>query len=39
MNDLKQLHKFFFLFDNISDTLKELEKILTKNKYNVIEDL
>ena len=39
MNDLKQLHKFFFLFDNISDTLKELEKLLTKNKYNVIEDL
>ena len=39
MNDLKQLHKFFFLFDNISDTLKELEKILTKSKYNVIEDL
>ena len=39
MNDLKQLHKFFFLFDNISDTLKELEKILAKNKYNVIEDL
>ena len=39
MNDLKQLHKFFYLFDNVSDTLKELEKLLTKNKYNVYEDL
>ena len=39
MNDLKQFHKFFYLFDNISDTLKELEKLLSKNKYNVLEDL
>ena len=39
MNDLKQLHKFFYLFDNVSDTLKEIEKLLTKNKYNVYEDL
>ena len=39
MNDLKQLHKFFFLFDNVSDILKEIEKLLTKNKYNVYEDL
>ena len=39
MNDLKQLHKFFYLFDNISDTLKELEKLLSKNKYNILEDL
>ena len=39
MSDLKQLHKFFYLFDNINDTLKELEKILSKNKYTVFEDL
>ena len=39
MNDLKQFHKFFYLFDNISDTLKELEKLLSKNKYNALEDL
>ena len=39
MNDLKQLHKFFYLFDNVSDILKEIEKLLTKNKYNVYEDL
>ena len=39
MNDLKQLHKFFYLFDNVTDILKEIEKLLTKNKYNVYEDL
>ena len=39
LNDLKQLHRFFYLFDNISETLKELEKLLMKNKYNVVEDL
>ena len=39
MNDLKQLHKFFYLFDNISEIQKELEKILTKNKYTVFEDI
>ena len=39
LDDLKLLHKFFYLFDNISDTLIELEKLLSKNKYNVIEDL
>ena len=39
LNDLKQLHRFFYLFDNISETLKELEKLLMKNKYNVSEDL
>jgi hypothetical protein len=39
LNDLKQLHRFFYLFDNISETLKELEKLLMKNKYNVFEDL
>lgn len=39
MSDLKQLHKFFYLFDNINDTLKELEKLLAKNKYTVFEDL
>ena len=38
LNDLKQLHRFFYLFDNLSDMLKELEKILMKNKYNVFED-
>ena len=39
LNDLKQLHRFFYLFDNLSDMLKELEKTLMKNKYNVFEDL
>ena len=39
INDLKQIHKFFYLFDNVSDILKEIEKLLTKNKYNVFEDL
>ena len=39
LDDLKLLHKFFYLFDNISDTLIELKKLLSKNKYNVIEDL
>jgi len=39
MNDLKQFHKFFYLFDNVSDTMKELEKLLNKNKYYVYEDL
>ena len=39
MNDLKQLHNFFYLFDNVSDTLKELEKLLIKYKYNIFEDL
>ncbi len=39
LSDLKQLHRFFYLFDNISDAMKEIEKILMKNKYNVFEDL
>ena len=39
MNDLKQLHNFFYLFDNVSDTMKELEKLLVKYKYNIFEDL
>ena len=39
MSELKQLHKFFYLFDNISDAMKELEKLLAKYKYNVYEDL
>lgn len=39
MSELKQLHKFFYLFDNISDSMKELEKLLAKYKYNVYEDL
>ena len=39
MNDLKQLHNFFYLFDNVSDTMKELEKLLIKYKYNIFEDL
>ena len=38
MDDLKLLHKFFYLFDGVSDALKELEKVLSKNKYNVVED-
>ena len=39
LNDLKSLHKFFRLFDNVSDMIKELEKWLNKNKYLVYEDL
>ena len=39
LSELKQLHKFFYLFDNISDSLKEIEKNLMKTKYNVFEDL
>jgi hypothetical protein len=39
MDDLKHLHKFFYLCDTISDSLIELEKLLSKNKYNVVEDL
>ena len=39
MSDLKQLHNFFYLFDNVSDTMKELEKLLIKYKYNISEDL
>ena len=39
MNDLKQLHNFFYLFDNVTDTMKELEKLLIKYKYNIFEDL
>ena len=38
MNDLKQHHKFFYLFDNASYTLKEIEILLTKNKYHVYKD-
>ena len=39
INDLRQLHKFFFLFDNVYDALKELEKIFIKEKYIIYEDL
>ena len=39
INDLKPIHKFFYLFDNVSDILKEIEKLLTKYKYNVFEDI
>jgi hypothetical protein len=39
MSELKYLHKFFYLFDNISDAMKELEKLLAKYKYNIYEDL
>ena len=39
INENIYLLKFFYLFDNISDTLIELEKLSSKNKYNVIEDL
>ena len=37
--DLKLLNKFFCLFDNIADMMKELEKWLMKNQYTVLEDL
>ena len=37
--DLKALNKFFRLFDNVTDMIKELEKWLNKNKYSVIEDV
>ena len=33
LDDLKLLHKFFYLFDNISDTLIELEKLLSEDFY------
>lgn len=37
--DLKLLNKFFCLFDNVADMMKELEKWLLKNQYTVLEDL
>ena len=37
--DLKLLNKFFCLFDNVADMMKELEKWLLKNQYMVFEDL
>ena len=37
--DLKLLNKFFCLFDNVADMMKELEKWLAQNKYTVLEDL
>ena len=37
--DLKLLNKFFCLFDNVADMIKELEKWLSKNQYTVLEDL
>ena len=37
--DLKLLNKFFCLFDNVADMMKELEKWLSKNQYTVLEDL
>ena len=39
LDDLKALNKFFCLFDNIPDMMKELEKWLGKNQYTVLEDL
>ena len=38
LSDLKSLNKFFCLFDNIPDMMKELEKWLKPNRYNVFED-
>jgi hypothetical protein len=38
ITDLKSIHRFFLLFDNVNDILKEIEKLLSKNKYNVMED-
>ena len=37
--DLKLLNKFFCLFDNVADMMKELEKWLSQNSYTVNEDL
>ena len=37
--DLKLLNKFFCLFDNVADMMKELEKWLVQNQYTVLEDL
>ena len=37
--DLKLLNKFFCLFDNVADMMKELEKWLAQNQYTVLEDL
>ena len=37
--DLKLLNKFFCLFDNVADMMKELEKWLSQNQYTVLEDL
>ena len=37
--DLKLLNKFFCLFDNVSDMMKELEKWLLQNQYTVMEDM
>ena len=37
--DLKLLNKFFCLFDNVTDMMKELEKWLLQNQYTVMEDL
>ena len=37
--DLKLLNKFFCLFDNVADMMKELEKWLAQNQYTVFEDL
>ena len=36
--DLKTLNKFFCLFDNVPDMMKELEKWLKQNQYTVLED-
>ena len=37
--ELKLINKFFCLFDNVSDMVKELEKWISKNRYTVIEDI
>lgn len=38
LQELKSLNKFFCLFDNIPDMMKELEKWLKQNQYSVFED-
>ena len=38
LQELKLLNKFFCLFDNIPDMMKELEKWLKQNQYTVFED-
>ena len=38
LDELKLINKFFYLFDNVSDMIKELEKWLLKNRYTILED-
>ena len=38
LEDLKPLNKFFCLFDNVGEMMKELEKWIKQNQYTVFED-